>query len=999
MAETKLSASQIIITASDIGATGAYETMPESSADNLGKIVQYTGIDTTGEIEVVSGIVHSEYYAEGDNYTITIDFDKDTFNSYNEYTQTHPITSNPNVSLDIYYDTIGLQQQAYFTVSYNDDNMLEVPLNLTGDSQQDPIAIKTFMASIGFTVANEEDPFDFYGEEPIELVLPTTGGGEAYTQGYFYKCVSNGNGGNSTELDPVTIVDFEGREDGGVGPTSIMFSKAIYDSYDPEHPELTGGEQVELSFEGEEADETYIEYATAYFPNLGEDGYTTRVEITEEFGVESAFAQMGFFITISEEFGVPGWISCTMPAEYSSSSETAVLIQKYVTTGSVELQIDDIHTFGSDFGSNVTSQIKFTCTNPTTQTFSWKNLATGTTGTISLTECDCISCEQPNILTEYDRFIYQYIAGESSSGSTYSWERVNVQPATSDPHSLGWYATSSALTTAHATSTDGDWAIVGATDTVWVWDSDTTAWKDTGAAGIELPSQTGNSGKFLTTNGTSASWSNKPLVNNATGSYSLAVAGGTAGSYTDAVCIGQGKVTGDYGICIGGGYNAQAGYLGIGVGGRATGQRALALGFNEATANYSIQLGSGDTTRRNTDANTFKVGNKNGNFEMMSADGTIPTDRFTTTPSANGKYVPTVTINNGTATRSWEAPSSGGDTGNLVIVNSAAEMPEPSEELYNERKLYLYLASTNNGSYDWGHFYKVEIMDEYDEDDPETGEPEHIVDYGWVNVKTQDSIDKLNIMPELNTYYQPYEIGDIVMYTGTTTDMYTHGYFYQVVVESHPSEIVTYYNGEPNSDLAVDRDTFESATGTPEGNYYFYYQDGEAGLQWYLEDPGTGEFDSVTLNTYGITYTGTVNENDTIEVNLYTSWDECVWRQFNTQPASGGLPSTTGASEGQVLTLDSNLNPVWSSAAFTPTTAPTLTGGTGTGAWDSSTNTQTITVSGVTANNTVFVAPAPVSNADYAAAGVMCTAQAANSLTFTCTNIPSNNITLNVVIL
>ena len=75
-----------------------------------------------------------------------------------------------------------------------------------------------------------------------------------------------------------------------------------------------------------------------------------------------------------------------------------------------------------------------------------------------------------------------------------------------DQHNLGWYATESALTTAHPTATDGDWAIIGSTDTVWVWDTDTTAWKDTGAAGIELPDQTGNAGKFLVTNGTSASW-------------------------------------------------------------------------------------------------------------------------------------------------------------------------------------------------------------------------------------------------------------------------------------------------------------------------------------------------------------------------------------------------------------------------------------------------------------------------------------------------------------
>ena len=100
-----------------------------------------------------------------------------------------------------------------------------------------------------------------------------------------------------------------------------------------------------------------------------------------------------------------------------------------------------------------------------------------------------------------------------------------------DQHNLGWYATESALTTAHATASDGDWAIVGATDTVWVWDSDTTAWKDTDTKGQVtsvngqtgdvvitgndvLPDQTGNAGKFLTTDGTDASWSDTvPAIN------------------------------------------------------------------------------------------------------------------------------------------------------------------------------------------------------------------------------------------------------------------------------------------------------------------------------------------------------------------------------------------------------------------------------------------------------------------------------------------------------
>jgi len=43
----------------------------------------------------------------------------------------------------------------------------------------------------------------------------------------------------------------------------------------------------------------------------------------------------------------------------------------------------------------------------------------------------------------------------------------------------GFFATPSALTTAFPTASNGDFATVGSTDTIWAWDGDTTAWVDT----------------------------------------------------------------------------------------------------------------------------------------------------------------------------------------------------------------------------------------------------------------------------------------------------------------------------------------------------------------------------------------------------------------------------------------------------------------------------------------------------------------------------------------
>lgn len=47
---------------------------------------------------------------------------------------------------------------------------------------------------------------------------------------------------------------------------------------------------------------------------------------------------------------------------------------------------------------------------------------------------------------------------------------------------LGWYVDDAALIAAHPAGIDGNYANVGSTDTMWIWDSDTNAWVDSGVA-------------------------------------------------------------------------------------------------------------------------------------------------------------------------------------------------------------------------------------------------------------------------------------------------------------------------------------------------------------------------------------------------------------------------------------------------------------------------------------------------------------------------------------
>lgn len=59
-------------------------------------------------------------------------------------------------------------------------------------------------------------------------------------------------------------------------------------------------------------------------------------------------------------------------------------------------------------------------------------------------------------------------------------------------------------------------------------------------------------------------------------------------------------------------------------------------------------------------------------------------------------------------------------------------------------------------------------------------------------------------------------------------------------------------------------------------------------------------------------------------------------------------------------------------------------------------NAQTVAVEEVTADNDVDVGPAPVNHVPYCEAGVYCSEQAAGSLTFTCSDVPAENLAVNV---
>ena len=107
---------------------------------------------------------------------------------------------------------------------------------------------------------------------------------------------------------------------------------------------------------------------------------------------------------------------------------------------------------------------------------------------------------------------------------------------------VGYYATASALNAAHPTAKDGNWAIVGTTDTIWVWDSDTEAWKDTGAETQLANYYTKDEieamrTKILTVTAHAAGW--------VSGSYAVAWDDGTSTTYAYRNRVAVAGVTAD----------------------------------------------------------------------------------------------------------------------------------------------------------------------------------------------------------------------------------------------------------------------------------------------------------------------------------------------------------------------------------------------------------------------------------------------------------------------
>lgn len=123
-----------------------------------------------------------------------------------------------------------------------------------------------------------------------------------------------------------------------------------------------------------------------------------------------------------------------------------------------------------------------------------------------------------------------------------------------------------------------------------------------------------------------------------------------------------------------------------------------------------------------------------------------------------------------------------------------------------------------------------------------------------------------------------------------------------------------------------------------------------------------------------------------------------LWQVTGITETSIAFPVTSvWGSTGAVWLKTINWNSIVGTGNITVSSSTTTTC-TLTSAWWSS-NSQTVSATGVTASNTVIVSPAPSDIGDYADCGVYCSAQGSGTLTFGCDKAPSGDIVVNVLIM
>ena len=493
---------------------------------------------------------------------------------------------------------------------------------------------------------------------------------------------------------------------------------------------------------------------------------------------------------------------------------------------------------------------------------------------------------------------------------------------------------------------------------------------------------------------------------------------------------------------------------------QTSGAYSTAIGYNARTSKlYAIQLGYGTNDEQNT-FRVGLAGGAQYNYKLLDSDGTIPADRlpnainkYSTMPTAASTNVGWIVQFTGTTdstythgyiyeckaqgtdpeTYAWEAVTvqAGGGGGQSIQVSTL-----PTASATEEDNIYQFIGAS--GTYDGkyltnGYFYKC------------VSDGASTPTYSWSAIPVM-SVQYLSVNTD-NTYYSYVCVGNTLTYAGKKHTVVVGngaGFVLNSSTTSYQESVVVGYNAiggnystllgskayDPGNGIAIG---YQARNTYPPSSYSINIGSGTINAQYVVaigamsNNAATGSV-AVGYNSKAGNYAtavgysaeatgsnsiairgkatasyaiqlgpGTNSEANTLYVDFYYN---SANQNYKLLDADGTIPEarladTTNAQQGDVLTLDSNGNAVWQAGGggggATATTATLATAN-----WSS--NSQTVSVTGVTASNVVYVMAAPASAAEYAAAGVQCTAQASGTLTFTCTTTPSSALTVNIAI-
>ena len=179
------------------------------------------------------------------------------------------------------------------------------------------------------------------------------------------------------------------------------------------------------------------------------------------------------------------------------------------------------------------------------------------------------------------------------------------------------------------------------------------------------------------------------------------------------------------------------------------------------------------------------------------------------------------------------------------------------------------------------------------------------------------------------------------------------------------------------------------ATVLTESCYYYMFigcesiklstiQTGEYTQEYRIPSSGTGTTTTDALTDMFLATGGTFTETPEINTTYYLSTDNMVVHDTEVATLNGYVGSMIDVATPKILSI-------------------TLLAS----SWDSTALTQTVTANGVLSDETsqiITPTPALASQSAYYDAGILCTGQAENSLTFTCETVPTVDLTVYVVI-